>query len=78
MFAIQNENDAIKTRREVSDIFRTAHMNVHKWSSNSPTVLKTIPEEQRSPCKNAFITQNNNITFSGDQGTLITKDMKAL
>ena len=31
------------------DLLGTAHFKIHKWATNSPELLKRIPEEERAP-----------------------------
>ena len=49
-------------------------MKIQKWSTNEPKVLKTIPEEERSPYK-VVNGKESDITFQDD---VITKTIKTL
>ena len=78
LLAVASENKAIQFRKETSKIFEEMKMKIQKWCSNSSKVLKTIPQEERSPFEN--ISDNNNdggeITFQDPD--IITSQTKLL
>ena len=41
--------EAIEMRKQMTEILRRGGFHLHKWLTNDPEVLATIPEEDRSP-----------------------------
>ena len=74
--------EAIKLRKNVTDIFRRMKMTIRKWATNSHELLKTIPEDDRYPFEplNGKDSDGLSVTFFDDQDTTscISKDTKCL
>ena len=48
----QNEAEAIKVRKALTDILAEGSFHIRKWVSNSSSVLDTIPEKEKAPLTN--------------------------
>ena len=57
MDSVTDEVEGIKLYKELSDLWKRAGMFTHKWLSNSLTVLKEIPQQDR--VKELEIDRNN-------------------
>ena len=55
---VDSVEDSIEMRQQILDIFAMMKMEITKWSSNSPSLLKTIPKEELSPHEE--VQQRNN------------------
>ena len=42
-------DDAFARYKGLNKLLGTAHFKIHKWATNSPELLKRIPEEERAP-----------------------------
>ena len=42
-------DDAFDMYKGLNKLLGTAHFKIHKWATNSPELLKRIPEEERAP-----------------------------
>ena len=42
-------NDAFDMYKGLNKLLGSAHFKIHKWATNSPELLKRIPEEERAP-----------------------------
>ena len=42
-------DDAFAMLKGLKELLETAHFKIHKWVTNSPELLKRIPEEERAP-----------------------------
>ena len=49
VLSLSSEKEAIKIRKEITDIFRGMKMKIRKWASNSSRVLATIPRDDLYP-----------------------------
>jgi hypothetical protein len=47
--AVDSVEEAIELRKQIQRIFSMMKMKITKWSSNTPSLLKTIPKEELSP-----------------------------
>ena len=65
--------EAIKLRVEIQKIFAMMKMRITKWSSNSASLLKTIPKEELSPYEEI---KEGDITFVDPD--IISKTTKCL
>ena len=79
---VNTVEEAIKMRKNVTDIFRGMKMTIRKWATNSHELLKTIPEDNRYPFE-ALTDEDSdglNVTFFDDQDitSCISKDTKCL
>ena len=57
MDSVTDEDEGIKLYKELSDLWKRAGMFTHKWLSNSSTVLKEIPQQDR--VKELELDRNN-------------------
>ena len=57
MDSVTDEVEGIKLYKELSDLWKRAGMFTHKWLSNSSTVLKEIPQQDR--VKELELDRNN-------------------
>ena len=44
-----SREEAIKMRKQMTELLRRGGFRLHKWLRNDPVVLATIPEQDRSP-----------------------------
>ena len=47
--SIDLREEAIEMRKQMTELLRCGGFKLHKWLTNNPNVLATIPEEDRSP-----------------------------
>ena len=83
--AVDSVEEAIELRKQIQRIFSMMKMKITKWSSNTPSLLKTIPKEELSPHEEIVPNDTNtesdkkeeeNITF-GDPD-IISQTTKCL
>jgi len=80
MASIKSTSKAIELRKSISEVLDMMRMKIHKWSSNSPALLKSIPREELSPyeeIENRDMEKNSNDIMFNDPD-IITKTMKCL
>ena len=56
--------DAFHMYRELSNLLSRAHFSIHKWATNSPELLRKIPEELRAPTN-----RNEDYIFESEETT---------
>ena len=44
-----SREEAIEMRKQMTELLRRRGFRLHKWLTNDPEVLATIPERDRSP-----------------------------
>ena len=49
LFSVENEDKAINILKKLKSLLKKGGFNLTKWLSNSPKVLNSIPEEEKSP-----------------------------
>ena len=47
--SIDLREEAIEMRKQMTELLRCGGFKLHKWLTNNPNVLATIPVEDRSP-----------------------------
>ena len=66
--AVDSIEEAIEMRQQIQEIFAMMKMKITKWSSNAPSLLKTIPREELSPHEEVSKKKNGtNITEEVDE-----------
>lgn len=55
-------DDVLRLQNDLITTLRRASLELKKWSSNEPAVLKTIPEDNRIICPRPFIAEDDHST----------------
>lgn len=48
MDSVANDDQGVRLYKELNELWSKVGMQVHKWLTNSPKVLKRIPTESRA------------------------------
>ncbi len=81
VISLKTEDEAIKMRREISEIFKSMKMKIRKWASNSTKVLQTIPKEDLYPyetMQGSLEEENQNEYINFNEENIIYKATKCL
>ena len=65
--AVDSIEEAIEIRKQIQDIFAMMKMKITKWSSNSSSLLRTIPKEELSPHEEIASENTETKTTDGDK-----------